>query len=257
MPRRSKDRVLWLPPTPSRHSATSASFGARAAEQRVPLPAARQKDFSPVAAELRNLLGGSIGEVVFAEQTHGARVADAGQPAKTTRTGPGWREVADCDGLVTSRPGQALFVRTADCVPILVSDARRPHIAAVHAGWRGTFDRILQRALQLALDTGSQPRDLWVWLGPHIRRDRYEVSPEIMTSFRERFGHLGEIGRGRNLDLTAVNRLQALDLGIPAAQIGDCGQCTLERKDLFPSYRRDGECRGQIFTGLILHPPRE
>ncbi|MCB2154279.1 peptidoglycan editing factor PgeF [bacterium] len=210
-------------------------------------PPAHSKDFTAIADELRELLEGDVSEVIFAEQTHGNEVAWLDGDIDTD-------QIPGCDGLATNQPGRAVFVRTADCVPVLVSDSRRPFIAAVHAGWRGTFDRILERALQLALDTGSQSRDLWVWLGPHIRRDRYEVSPEIIAGFRERFGHLGEIGRERQLDLTAVNRLQALAMGVPPNQIADCGHCTLERKDLYPSYRRDGECRGQIFTGLILRP---
>ena len=218
-------------------------------------PATHGKNFTRVAEELGKLLGGTNAEAVFAEQTHGHGIAllDS-QIAATTSDGPGWREIANCDALATSSPGIALVVRTADCVPILVSDSSRPFIAAVHAGWRGTLERILERTLQLALDTGSRPGDLWVWMGPHIRREHYQVSPDLLADFHQRFGHLADIGVGRQLDLTAVNTLQAETAGVPPEQIADCGLCTFARQDLYPSYRRDGECRGQIFTGLILPP---
>ena len=88
------------------------------------------------------------------------------------------------DALVTRTPGLLLGVRTADCVPILLVDAKRRAVAAVHAGWRGTLQRIVVKAAgQMRMSFGTRPADLLAAIGPCIGRCCYEVGPEVAQAF--------------------------------------------------------------------------
>jgi YfiH family protein len=111
---------------------------------------------------------------VHARQVHGAAVARA-EPGEA-----GLRLLDGVDGHWTDRPGVALTVSVADCVPVALVDPRRRAIALLHAGWRGTAAGILDTGLRaLAAGTGSLPRDVWMHLGPAICGACYNVGPEV------------------------------------------------------------------------------
>lgn len=204
------------------------------------------------AQGLRQLLDAANAEVVFADQVHGSRVG-AADIEPSMRTGSGWRLIEACDALWTRRTNAILVSRTADCVPVVVACAASPWLATVHAGWKGTLGRILQNAIRAAAEASIQPDSLRVWIGPCISGSVYEVSEELADRFSGEFHDIGgEFRRGRLLDLAALNRLQALHCGVPAKNICVSDLCTLSSPAVFPSYRRDGECRGQIYTAAIL-----
>ncbi|MCU0244868.1 MAG: polyphenol oxidase family protein [Acidobacteria bacterium] len=84
------------------------------------------------------------------------------------------------DALMTGVPGLLLVVRTADCLPVLLVDAERGAVAAVHCGWRGTQKRILEKAvLAMGEAYGSKPADMTAALGPCIGAACYEVGAEV------------------------------------------------------------------------------
>ncbi len=87
--------------------------------------------------------------------------------------------VPAADGLVAHRAQQAVWVATADCVPALIGDRRTGRVAAVHAGWRGTAQKILPQAVARLLHQGSQRQDLRVALGPAIQGATYQVSTAV------------------------------------------------------------------------------
>src|SRR5467141_2427969 len=98
--------------------------------------------------------------------------------ALPTETCQGLPAVAG-DASVTSRPGLLLGIQTADCVPILLVDPKKRAIAAVHAGWRGTLQRIVVKAIgQMQMHFGSKPTDLLAAIGPSIGCC-YEVGTEV------------------------------------------------------------------------------
>jgi len=200
------------------------------------------------AASLRRALGlAPAAPLAFMRQVHGSRVVDV--TGEQDELG----EIPDCDGLVTSSPGAALVVRTADCVPVVLCDSTRPFLAALHAGWRGTLLGIVPEAIRLALGGGSRPQDLHVLIGPRICQRHYEVSPDLAAEFMRLHGDLGGFLDGRHLDLGLLNRLQAMALGVPATQVRELGPCTFETGWL-PSHRRDGLNRAQVFTATVLSP---
>src|SRR5579883_1782794 len=104
-----------------------------------------------------------------------------------------WRDPAPetaGDGMMTDASGVLLGIRVADCVPILLADVRRGVIAAVHAGWRGTVARIVEKAVgELRAQFGSDPADLRAALGPSIRRCCYQVGAEVVEAFAAQFDY--------------------------------------------------------------------
>src|SRR5579863_5711841 len=84
------------------------------------------------------------------------------------------------DALVTARAGVPVSVRTADCYPILLADARHRVVAAVHAGWRGTAARIVIRTLQeMHRVYGTETTDIYTAIGPGIGACCYQVGADV------------------------------------------------------------------------------
>jgi len=145
------------------------------------------------------------------------------------------------DALTERTPGAVVAVRTADCVPILLADARNRAVAAVHAGWRGTVAEIAARALEaMAREFGTRAEDLHAAIGPGIGKCCYEVGPEVAA-------HFGAAGRA-HIDLAEANRRQLQAHGIPAARIYVANLCTRCLSEEFHSFRRDRESAGRNYS---------
>jgi len=161
------------------------------------------------------------------------------------------------DALLTERPGLAIAVHVADCVPILLCDPARGIVGAVHAGWRGTVAGVLPAAIAAARALGSRPEDLRVALGPAIGPCCFVVGPEVAEAWRradpEAERSLRQDGDIR-MDLTEGNRLQARRLGVPESQIAAAGLCTACRPDLLESYRRSRGAGGRMTAFIVSGP---
>jgi YfiH family protein len=157
-----------------------------------------------------------------------------------------------CDALVSNTPQILLAVKTADCVPILIGDARTRAFAAVHAGWRGTSTSIIGRAIErLQNDYGARTSDLRAAIGPAANACCYEVGPDVIDVFKERFPQSEKLfkptreGHAR-IDLHQANRDQLLDTGVLPERIHSAPLCTMDRTDLFFSYRREKKLHGRV-----------
>ncbi|MBX3730681.1 MAG: polyphenol oxidase family protein [Candidatus Sumerlaeia bacterium] len=205
------------------------------------------RDRDRIALRLRQELG-TKGLVAFGEQVHGGEIAEAvgNEPGAES----GWLLMPGADAVVVPGGGAIAVARTADCVPILVASAESPWVAAVHAGWRGTLARLLEKTIDAAVASGLSPGRLSLWVGPHIGEEVFEVSPELAATFGREFAPLGFRPAGRHLDLGRLNVLQAVARGVPADRIGVSGRCTFRSDGELPSYRRDGRCRGQIYSAI-------
>jgi purine-nucleoside/S-methyl-5'-thioadenosine phosphorylase / adenosine deaminase len=157
-----------------------------------------------------------------------------------------------CDALISRAPKILLTVKTADCVPILLGDAITGAFAAVHAGWRGTSTSIVINAIrQLQNEYGTKPENLCAAIGPAASVCCYEVGSDVIGRFKERFPDASSLfeptrdGHAR-IDLHKANRNQLIAAGISAARIHTAPFCTMERTDLFFSYRREKALRGRV-----------
>ncbi|MEW5765139.1 MAG: peptidoglycan editing factor PgeF [Acidobacteriota bacterium] len=148
------------------------------------------------------------------------------------------------DALVGDRPGEAVRVVTADCVPILLCTSDGTRVAAVHSGWKGTLSRIVERAAQAL---SPDPSDLTAYVGPAVGPCCYGVDEARHRAFREAFpGWVGE-GRGAlSLDLAGLNARMLTSLGLRAENLHVESRCTACEALLCCSYRRDGERAGRM-----------
>lgn len=109
-------------------------------------------------------------------QVHGCAIA----AARSTQSTP----PPEADGLLTADPEIALAVQVADCVPLLIADARTGAVAATHAGWRGAAANIAGATVRQLVDRwGVNPSDLVAALGPSIGPCCYQVGPDVKTAF--------------------------------------------------------------------------
>lgn len=189
----------------------------------------------------------SADRVATVEQVHGGAVVTITREAAPAPERP------RADALVSDHPSVAVAVRAADCVPLLLADARTGAVAAVHAGWRGTAAAVATAAVDtLRRRFGVRPSDLVVAIGPSIGACCYEVGRDVIDAFAAA-GHGASIDRwfaGRRLDLVAANRDQLTRAGVPAAQIHACGLCTAMHLDVLTSYRAEKEKAGRIAAAI-------
>jgi YfiH family protein len=190
-------------------------------------------DPGAVAANRKRLstaigLGGA--GVVWMNQVHGDRVVVVDAPVESA--------VDNTDALVTTAPRLALAVVTADCVPVLMGDARAGVVAGVHAGRVGAQKGVVARAVEAMLDLGAKVEDISVLLGPAVSGRNYEVPAAMAAEVESDLpGSRTTTSRGTpGLDLRAGIARQLTDLGISAIDIDP--RCTVEDKMLF-SHRRD------------------
>jgi YfiH family protein len=185
-------------------------------------------------------------------QVHGAEVRMV-HNQREAQTKPGvLGDDEYCDALVSKTPQVLLAIKTADCVPVLIGDPKSGAFAAVHAGWRGTSSSIVLKALaQLQKEYGAEAGDLRVAIGPAANSCCYEVGSDVIDRFKElwpRSDHLftpTQPGHAR-IDLQTANRDQLLDAGVKAERIHVAPLCTMDRNDLFFSYRREKKTLGRV-----------
>jgi hypothetical protein len=157
-----------------------------------------------------------------------------------------------CDALVSNTPKVLLAIKTADCVPILIGDPKTGAFAAVHAGWRGTSQSIVTGAIQhLQSEYGARAQDLSAAIGPAANTCCYEVGREVIDQFQERFPQAGHLftptrdGHAR-IDLQTANRDQLTGAGVALDRIHIAPLCTMDRNDLFFSYRQEKKLHGRV-----------
>lgn len=148
------------------------------------------------------------------------------------------------DALATDRPGLAVSVRTADCYPILLADARTRAVAAVHAGWRGTITHIVERVLEkMGSQFGTATGDVHAAIGPGIGRCCYEVGRDVAGAFG---------CEGTHLDLERENWKQLVAAGVAPENIEALGVCTYCDAERFFSYRREKEQAGRMISYISI-----
>jgi polyphenol oxidase len=188
------------------------------------------------------------------------------------------------DGLITTQPGLLLAIQTADCIPVLVADRKQRVVAAFHAGWRGTVQRIVESGVgRMRLEFGSKPGGLIAAIGPGIGACCYAIGEEVFSAFESQFtygrelfrevydtdpvrtkypmlfltqrapGH-SSIGPNLHLDLIEANRRQLLDAGVRPRSIHLVGGCTSCQPDMFFSHRASRGHAGRMMSVIGIRP---
>ncbi|MEB3280198.1 MAG: peptidoglycan editing factor PgeF [Lyngbya sp.] len=182
-------------------------------------------------------------------------------------------ELLEADALLTQHPSQAVWVASADCVPVLIADTETGNVAAIHAGWRGTASKILPQAIAQFRSVGSESINLRVAMGPAIAGDVYQVSLDVAvqlgmtilpieatTAVEEVLAALFDLAESPVLadpepdkvrvDVRRVNALQLEQLGISPEQVAISPHCTYQQPESFFSYRRD-HLKNVQWSGIV------
>jgi YfiH family protein len=182
--------------------------------------------------------------IATVKQIHSADVIDA-----AGFTG----ERGSADALVSNAPGLAVGVRTADCLPILLVDPEHRAVAAVHAGWRGTAARIVERTISRLHEMyGTNPDQLRAAIGPGIGKCCFEVGPEVARQFSPWHPDLEATGSKHRLDLVDINHRQLRGAGVEPANIASSDLCTMDRTDILHSFRKEREHAGRMLAWIAI-----
>ena len=160
------------------------------------------------------------------------------------------------DIIFTDNPEVSLFMRFADCVPLLFHDPKKNVIGISHAGWMGTVKGVAEVSVQAMEERyGSKPQDIVVGIGPSISVDHYEVGEEVAIQFREKYGKDAEqVVQSRDgqiyLDLWTANALQLQKMGVEQIQIS--GLCTACNLDDWYSHRAEKGKTGRFGALLAM-----
>jgi len=174
---------------------------------------------SSIRSKLAGFSGIDLKMITTCSQVHGSRVI-------TVHSGNSGIEHPAADGLITAEMGVVLAVFTADCLPVFMYDPEKKAAGLVHAGWKGTGKRIVEKAVKiLEKKYGSSPRDIEVFLGPCICRECH------------------------GYDLLGGNLSQLAGLGV--RNVSASGACTHENGNMF-SYKRDGGTAARMISVLMM-----
>lgn len=162
----------------------------------------------------------------------------------------------NADAVLSDIPGVLAGAKTADCVPVLIGDPKTGAFAAVHAGWRGTVLSIAAKTVaRLSEIYGALPADMIAAIGPAACGRNYEIGQDVIDDFAANFAdsekYFEPTSTGHALvDLHAANRDQLIASGLSSSNIHTAPYCTMERLDLFFSYRKEKKTNGK--TGRLL-----
>jgi polyphenol oxidase len=201
----------------------------------------------------RRLLAHALGvgetKLFFPSQVHKTRVVTVTE--NTTK-----EELAETDALITDKKNICIAVMSADCVPVLLYDRKNGVVAAIHAGWRGTVAKIVEKTLSEMRDLfGTKGEDIVAAIGPSVCQESYEVGEEVIREVDKAFGRSNSLmkhkpGNKAHLDLWQANKLQLVQAGVDEKNIEVSGRCSvLENQHFFSARKGDA---GRFAAGIMM-----
>jgi polyphenol oxidase len=135
-----------------------------------------------------------------------------------------------------------LYLKTADCVPVLMTDVKNQIIGVIHSGWRGTLKNITNSAVNRMLKIGANVKDIKVIIGPAIDACCYKIHNDRLEKFKNIYRNTIEnfpMNNNFGLSLRKVVEYQLINSGIKHENIDISKHCTKCHKELYYSYRRN------------------
>lgn len=199
----------------------SLNVGATVGDERERVLANRRRSFEA--------LGRSMDSLFDVWQVHSADAVFGDAPR------PSDMDYQKADIIFTDKPSVTLYMRFADCVPILLHDPKRKVVGIAHAGWLGTVRGAAHAAVKaMTQHYGTNPQDIQAAIGPSIGLDHYEVGEDVIAQVRKSFNGTAEQlihphGDKTHLDLWTANRIQLELAGVRDIEVaGICTACHLE-----------------------------
>lgn len=184
-------------------------------------------------------------------QVHGTDVICTREPR------PLDAEHLKADAIVTDNPGITLFMRFADCVPILVYDRQKRIVSIIHAGWMGTVKKVITSTINVMRQNfGCNPKDLVSGIGPSIGVCHYQVGEPVITEVKNNFGDyskelLVNIDGGTNFDLWKANEFTLRENGVEEIEIANI--CTACDTGTWFSHRAENGKTGRFAAMMFLN----
>ena len=183
----------------------------------------------------------SAKRILTPEQTHSDHIATVDER----------EEYPDTDGLILAEPDTAIYLRFADCTPLVFYDPKHNVAAISHAGWRGTAARIgVKTVAKMIMNYSSRVYDLIAVIGPAISMCCYEVSDDVKKQLLSTAKNTKGLYKERNVDLKKINARQLEEIGVHTIDI--CPYCTSCNNDLFYSYRKENGTKERHFAVVKL-----
>ena len=174
--------------------------------------------------ELPDLTELGADRILFPNQTHSDNVEFVDER----------NEYPNTDGLILTNSNDAVYLRFADCTPLIFYDTVQKIAAVTHAGWRGTAQKICVKTIE---KMQSNPTNVIALIVPAISMCCYEVSEEVRDTLLATVKDTEGLFINRNVDLKRINAQQLKEIGVQ--QIDICPYCTSCDNDLFYSYRKE------------------
>lgn len=223
----------------------------------------RTDDIPEDVSQNRQLLSKTVEipleDFCVAQQTHSANIRivsqrDRGKGAKDYASG-----IPDTDGLITNEVDICLLMMSADCTLVLAYDTVNQVIGAVHAGWKGTVQKIGQKMIgMMQAHFASNPQNIQIGIAPCISTEIYEVGEEVTQAVQTAFGTTEKYllfnpkSEKYHFDLNYANLQPLIEVGIPAENIELSGLCTFLQSGDFFSARKFQHHTGRFGAGIML-----
>lgn len=192
----------------------------------------------------------NVNDVIYLKQVHSDNIFVYKKDGPNIKDNEG-------DAIITNEKGVVIGVFTADCVPIILVDENKGVGAAIHSGWRGTFDSITFKTIKrMEEEYNIDVKDIKAYIGPHIRKCCYEVSEELKLQFINKKHNIDEkmLYEGRNLNLEACILDDLKRAGVCESNISTLGLCTYCDEDIkLHSYRKSAGAYGRMFAFITLN----
>ena len=157
------------------------------------------------------------------------------------------------DALITQLPGIALAVTVADCTPVLIYDPVGKAIAAIHAGWRGTVGRIVEKAvLKMGEEFGTDPADCRAYVGTCIDECSFEVGDEVAAHFPDQHKHFNRRAGKYYVDLKKANHDQLTTCGLVGSNIQVSPYSTVTDNGDYFSHRLENGQTGRMLACVAM-----
>ena len=229
---------------------------------------------------LAHQLGIAIDHIIMPHQVHEVEVRQITAEYFSMPESNRKMALEGVDAVMTDLKDVCVGVSTADCIPVLLYDEVHHAVAAIHAGWRGTLARIVDKAIQeMAFAYKTEAKDLKAVIGPGISLENFEVGDEVYEAFEQAAFPMKKIAEQRpnaafhadaaerdrlaaegnieqplkwHINLPLCNKLTLLNLGVKEENIQVSDICTYAHSDEYFSARKLGVESGRIYTAIML-----
>ena len=191
----------------------------------------------------------NVKDIIYLKQIHSDKILKYTAKEKSIKDEEG-------DAIITNEKDVIIGVFTADCVPVILIDEENQVMAAIHSGWKGTFDSITFKTIEkMKLEFNANESNIKAYIGPHIKKCCYEVSEELKFKFIDKKNTINkeELFDGNNLNLEACIIDDLKSAGVQDYNINSLNLCTYCSDDIkLHSYRKSQGSYGRMFSFIRL-----